>query len=131
MRYQDFIDAVRENGDLATDAAAHDAAEATMQTLGERISAGEAKPIADQLPDDLAGPLLTAGGNAEAFQPSEFVDRVDRRQDETWDDTERHVRAVLEALSERLEGAEWRDARKQLPPEYDALYETVDSDTRA
>ena len=130
MRHRDFVEVVWARGDFESEAAARDAAEATMRTLGERIAAGEAKTIGEQLPDGLSGPLMTAGGDAESFPPTEFVDRVGRREDGA-DDPERHVRAVFEALRFRLDGGEWPDLRTQLPPEYGALFETPDEQTDA
>lgn len=127
MRRDNLFDTIRDRGALDSEAAARDSAQATMRTLGERIAAGEAEAVADRLPDELAGPLVADGGDAEPFPPSEFVDRVRQREDADGA-TSRHVRAVLETVGERLNRREWRDVRAQLPPEYGTLYETLDTE---
>jgi len=125
MRENDLTETLRERGDFDSGDAARDGAQATLRTLGERVAAGEAEAVADHLPNDLAGPLLTDGGDADAFSPSEFVDRVDRREEVADGDAETHVRAVLGTLGERVNRREWRDLRAQLPAEYGPLCETL------
>lgn len=128
MRREQLIETIQDRGDLDSNEAARDAAEATMRTLGERIATGEAEIIADKLSDELAGPLMTNGGDADSFSPSEFVDRVEKREETADGDVEQHVSAVLQTLSERLNYGEWRDIRTQLPSEYKPLYGTDDEE---
>lgn len=121
MLQNEFSERVRERTDLSSTAAARDFSSATMRTLGERLAAGEAEQLAGGLPDDIAGPLTTAGSDAEAFPPSEFVERVTTRADVGTDDTYDHVDAVRQTLSEHVTAGQWNDVETQLPPAYDPL----------
>lgn len=124
MRRDDLYDEIRERGDLRSTDAARDAAKATLETLGERITKGEAEDLADGLPDELAGAVAGPGGEAEAFGPDEFVDRVsDREEVADPEAAVRHVQSTLETVGRRTNRDEWRDVRQQLPDEYAALYE--------
>ena len=127
MKENGRYEAIADRGDLDTTDAARDAARATLETLGERITRGEAESLAHDLPDELAGAVAGPGGEAEAFGPREFVDRVSDREAEGAADQEaaqRHVRATLETLGSRVNRHEWRDLRDQLPEEYASLWET-------
>ena len=125
MNQEDLYETIRERGELETTEAARDAARATLRTLGERITHGEAKDLADGLPQELAGAITGPENQAEAFGPREFVDRVsDREDDADQEAAQRHVRATLETIAERANHEEWRDVRDQLPEEYTPLYET-------
>lgn len=126
MQRTDLVDLIESRGNFISREAAHDATQATLRTLGERISGGEASDLAERLPEDFAGPILTAGGEAEAFPPSEFVDRVDQREAIEMDDTDAHARAVLTSVAERLDQPKWEDATTQLPTAYEPLLRAVD-----
>lgn len=124
MRRDDLYDEIRERGGLRSTDAARDAAKATLETLGERITKGEAEALADGLPDELAGAVAGPGGEAEAFGPDEFVDRVsDREEAADPEAAVRHVQSTLETIGRRTNRDEWRGVRQQLPDEYAALYE--------
>lgn len=121
MRQNELVDLIEARGAFASTEAAHDTTQTTLHTLGERIAAGQAEQLAKQLPDEFAGPLLTDGGDAEPFSPTEFVDRVDSRADADTDDPDKAVRAVLETMGEEIDRGEWSDVTEQLPPEYEPL----------
>ena len=125
MQENGLYEAIADRGDLESTDAARDAARATLETLGERVTHGEAESLADELPDELAGAVAGPGGEAEEFGPPEFVDRVsDRESEADQEAAQRHVRATLETLGIRVNRLEWRDLRDQLPEEYASLYET-------
>ena len=124
MQDDDLYEAIRDRGGMDSAEDARDAATATLHTLGQRITRGEAEDLADHLPDELAGAVAGAGEEAEQFGPKEFVDRVSDREDQADQEAaQRHVRAVMETLSVRVNRTQWRDVREQLPQEYAALYE--------
>ena len=54
---------------------------ATLRTLADRISGGEAQDLAAQLPAPLQDDLRTPREDAEAFGVDEFVRRVAERGD--------------------------------------------------
>ena len=121
MHEDEFIETVRQEASLDSADAAREATDATLRTLGERISDGEVDDIADQLPEGIAAPLVEAGGGpAEPLSLEEFTRRVDDRADV---DAEAVVatRAVATALDEATD--ELGPAREQLPTEFDVVTE--------
>ena len=90
------------------------AIEATLVTLAERISAGEAEDLARRLPDDKAR-LLRGGGDAQAFGADEFVRRVAEREDADPATAERHARTVVAAMAPHERRKEMHDMASQLP----------------
>ena len=94
--YEQFITLVEQKAKLSRDEA-EAATRATLQTLAERISAGQARDLAEQLPPELAPWLATIGG-AEPFDVDEFLRRVAEREDTDISRAERDARAVFAAL---------------------------------
>ena len=69
------------------------AVRATLQTLAERISRGQARHLAEQLPDELVPWILTDHGG-QGFGVDEFVRRVAAREDVDPATAEDHVRRM-------------------------------------
>ncbi len=70
MQYEAFIELVQDRGGLRDRALAEDVTRATLETLGERLSAADAVGIAAQLPEDL-GACLVRRASPETT-PSDF-----------------------------------------------------------
>jgi uncharacterized protein (DUF2267 family) len=102
---------------------ARKAAEATLQTLGERIASGEARDLAEQLPPELA-PWLAADDRAQPFDVDEFLHRVARREGVNVEEAERHARAVFEALRRTVTADEYADTVAELPKTFAPLLPT-------
>jgi uncharacterized protein (DUF2267 family) len=119
-RYERFITTIEQRAGISWDKAER-AARATLETLAERISSGQARDLAADVPGELRQWLLSAGGDAERFGASEFVRRVAEREGVHTDTAERHVRAVFVALARLLRGDEVRDLLAELPKEYAPL----------
>jgi uncharacterized protein (DUF2267 family) len=106
------------------------AADAVLETLGERIAGGEIEDIAASLPAELR-PALERGshrtrGKATRMSLDEFVGRVADREGVSWEDALEHTRAVFTSLREALPDKEWSDMLDQLPKGYqEALLEPV------
>ena len=94
--YEPFLEVVEQKAHRSREDAER-AARATLQTLAERISAGQARDLAEQLPPELAPWLATTGG-AEPFDVDEFVRRVAEREGTEVARAERDARAVFAAL---------------------------------
>jgi putative intracellular protease/amidase/uncharacterized protein (DUF2267 family) len=107
--------------DVAEDAgiqgeAVERAIEATLVTLGERISDGEAEDLARHLPDSLAR-LIRQLGPAQGIDAEEFFRRVAEREGTDPETAEAHARAVVAALARRAGRKEFHDMLSQLPRE--------------
>jgi uncharacterized protein (DUF2267 family) len=89
--------------------------EATLRTLSQRISGGEAQDLADRMPDELRSYLLKAEEDAEAFPYEEFIRRVAVATDVDMATAEAGVVAVLHATRDVVGYREFMDALAQLP----------------
>jgi uncharacterized protein (DUF2267 family) len=114
-----FLTTVQQKAGISRDAAER-AARATLETLADRLSAGEARDIAAQLPPELAPSLATESG-AEAFDVDEFLRRVAMRERVDLSTAERHARAVFEALGRSVSDDEIADMRAELPKDFEPL----------
>ena len=124
-RYERFIMTIEQRAAIAW-ADAEGAARATLQTLGERISGGEARQLAEDLPQHLRRWLLADGEDAEDFDVGEFIRRVAEREGVEPERAEQHARAVLIALARLVRGEEITRLAAQLPSEYKrVLYEAA------
>jgi uncharacterized protein (DUF2267 family) len=93
---------------------------ATLKTLGERISGGEARDLAEGLPRSVASELFD-GETAEPFDIGEFLKRVSRREGVDPEAAREHARAVFAALGFAVDAKEIRDMASQLPSDYAPL----------
>jgi uncharacterized protein (DUF2267 family) len=94
---------------------------ATLRTLADRISGGEAKDLAVQLPVHLKDALRPAHKEAEAFDVDEFVRRVAERGGVRPDEARAAAAAVLITVREAVSPGEFDDVLSQLPQEYREL----------
>jgi uncharacterized protein (DUF2267 family) len=97
---------------------------ATLDTLGERLTRGEAYDLAAQLPGELKEWLNTAEPEAERFGLDEFVSRVSRRAGATPEDARAGARAVFTTLRDAVTSGEFQDVMSQLPQEFSQLLES-------
>ncbi|MFY1615880.1 DUF2267 domain-containing protein [Micromonospora sp. WMMD736] len=133
MEYEDFINVVATRAKVSTDQAAT-LSRATLETLADRISAGQAEDLAYQLPDGLDDHLRKQPPlrqeHAQSFGLDEFVRRVADHPaiDRAIADT--GVRAVLTTLREAVSRDEFEDAMAQLPNEFRQVTEPVGTGSR-
>jgi uncharacterized protein (DUF2267 family) len=102
------------------------AVEAVLETLAERLAAGEVDDLALLLPGEFQPALelgkLHSGGKAEPFGVDEFLGRVAEREGGTpYEETLDDARFVFRALRETLPRRELDDILAELPGEYDDL----------
>ena len=117
MQYEEFIALVSERtGMFEGEAAA--LTRATLATLAERISGGEARDLAAHLPGPLQDTLLPTKEEAEAFSFDEFVRRVAERSRHGSNLSERDVIAVIATLRDAVTPGEFDDVLSQLPNEF-------------
>ncbi|MBE3559394.1 MAG: DUF2267 domain-containing protein [Ktedonobacteraceae bacterium] len=124
MKHDEFIGQVQNRAKLPSRGDAERAVRATLETLGERLSGGEANDLASQLPPELGrhlrGPMAGLG---ERFSLHEFFQRVSLREGTDLPAATYHARAVVEVLKEAVAPGEIRDVQAQLPTEFRRLFE--------
>lgn len=130
MRADEFWDRVAQRLDV-DEATARPITSAVLETLAERIAAGQVHDLMVQLDPLLHPPLrqgLAAAGADSRGMPLEvFLRRVGRGEGLTVDDPVivsdvfGHAHAVLETLAEAVSNKEWQDVAAELPPEYRGL----------
>jgi uncharacterized protein (DUF2267 family) len=120
MRYATFMTTVEQVAGITREEA-EPAVRAVLETLAERISAGEADDIAAFLPEELRPYLTWTNSLAEQFGLDEFIRRVAEREGVDEATAAEHARAVFAALGEAVPPGELRDMLAQLPKEFDRL----------
>jgi uncharacterized protein (DUF2267 family) len=129
MRYATFMTTVEQAAGITREEAER-AVPATLQSLAERITGGEARDIAAFLPRELR-PLLTAAREeAEPFDLDEFLRRVAEREGVDPATAAEHARAVFTALGAAVAPGELRDMAAQLPRDFDSLLAAAGSGRR-
>jgi uncharacterized protein (DUF2267 family) len=101
------------------------ALEATLRTLAERITGGEARDVADHLPKEVRRLLSDTPEEAERFGLDEFYRRVAEREGVDRRTAAAHARAVFVALGVAVAPGELRDMAAQLPEEYEPLLQAA------
>jgi uncharacterized protein (DUF2267 family) len=120
MKYEEFIDRVAESAGVSkqeAEALTH----AALVTLAERITGGEARDLAAQLPIPLGNPLMPAKEEAEAFSFTEFVRRTAERAGTDPQTAEIAVDAVMATLRDAVTPGEFDDVISQLPEDFKRL----------
>lgn len=115
------------------DDAARRVTDAVLETLAERVAAGQVEDLIAQLDPLLHAPLrrgMSASPDARRMPLEEFLHRVAVREgtsvDEAglWDQIFEHVRAVFATLAEAVSPEEWFDVTAELPYDYHSLIPT-------
>ncbi|HEV7825309.1 MAG TPA: DUF2267 domain-containing protein [Mycobacteriales bacterium] len=120
MDDQEFLSSVAQRANVEPETA-RVYASATLTTLAERISGGEARDLAAQLPKSMKDPLCAGDEPAEAFGADEFVRRVSDRTHVDPGQAEDAARAVLVTVREAVSPGEFDDVTSQLPQDYRTL----------
>ncbi|GAA2595314.1 DUF2267 domain-containing protein [Streptomyces tubercidicus] len=124
MDDKEFFRAVAERARLSRQEAA-DLTRATLETLALRLSYGEARDIARELPEPLRVSLQRERGEMQIFGADESIRRVRGRTGLSASEADRGVRAVLGTLQEAVSRREFEHAMSQLGKEYAQLVETA------
>lgn len=124
MRYDEFMNAVAERTGTSFERA-EVLTQATLQTLAERISGGEARDMAAQLPRGLQETVSDTPEQAERFGLGEFVRRVSMRAGTDTGQALLAVRATFATLQEALTDSEFEDVMSQLPKEFEDVIPSI------
>jgi uncharacterized protein (DUF2267 family) len=120
MDYQTFTRTAAERAGMP-EPTAERVEHATLRTLADRISGGEAKDLAAQLPGPLKEDLEKPREEAESFDVDEFVRRVAERGHVAPEEARTGAVAVLTTVREAVTPGEFDDVLSQLPQEYREL----------
>ncbi|MFF0722115.1 MULTISPECIES: DUF2267 domain-containing protein [unclassified Micromonospora] len=123
MDYDTFVDQVARRAGTTPERAV-DLTRATLATLAERLTGGEALDLSLQLPAPLRQSMRTTpdGEAAQRFDADEFAARVAFRLGVQTSAARGGVRAVFTALREALAG-EFETLMVQLPRDYRDMVE--------
>ncbi|HEX2772493.1 MAG TPA: DUF2267 domain-containing protein [Micromonosporaceae bacterium] len=124
MNYETFIDRVAQRAGVSSDQAVI-LTRATLETLADRLTAGEALDLAAQLPKRLQMPLRPREETAERFSLAECIRRVGERAGVDEAAAANGVRAVFATLRQAVTGGEFEDLLAQLPSDFAEVAEPV------
>jgi uncharacterized protein (DUF2267 family) len=117
MDHNQFLDLVAERANVSREQA-ETLVTATLWTLGERITGGEARHVAAQLPPELQTPLTVAEEEAEGFSLDEFIRRTAERAGVDRSTADIGMAAVFTTLRDTLSGDGFNHMMSQLPMEF-------------
>jgi uncharacterized protein (DUF2267 family) len=121
MRYGEFVDLVQKRARLNDWNEAVAAIEATLKTLGERLTEKEAADLAAQLPPAI-GRFLTVVDMNKDFDLQAFYKHVSQRLSIVQSVAMEHAQAVMSVVAESVPPGELRDLLSQLPNEFSTLF---------
>jgi uncharacterized protein (DUF2267 family) len=127
LQYQEFLQRVEEQIGASepatqTQRAAEQAITATLETLSERLTGGEANDLAAQLPEELKAPLERSAEEAEGFSLEEFYGRVAEREGVDIETARNDASAVMNVLRVAVTPGQLDDLMAQLPSEFNVLF---------
>jgi uncharacterized protein (DUF2267 family) len=117
VKYAEFIQAVARRPKMSS-TQAEPITRATLETLAERLTGGQAQDLAAQLPQELQGYLRKPDERPEPFGLAEFFERVQKRAAVDLQSANDGVCAVLDTLREAVSAKEYGDFVDQLPKEF-------------
>jgi uncharacterized protein (DUF2267 family) len=124
MQFEEFVDQVADRIGMSRDEA-ESLVRATLRTLAERLSGGEAEDLRAQLPRQLQAELIPPQEQAQGFDVEEFAQRVAVRSgiDET--DAGAGVVAVFSVLRDAVSPGEFDDVLSQLGRDFAELVDAA------
>jgi uncharacterized protein (DUF2267 family) len=123
MNFDHFVGQVQHRAQLPDTGSAVWAIQATLQSLAERLDAGEAKDLAAQLPRPFQI-YFDVDEHAQPFSAHEFFERVTEREQVDAPVAAFHARVVLEVLQEAVSVGELQDVVGQLPADWRRIFAT-------
>jgi uncharacterized protein (DUF2267 family) len=121
MGYEEFLLAVQERAGLPGERETLIAVEATLKTLGERLSETDAARLAGQLPPDI-GRFITVVDMNKPYDLPAFYSHIASRARVDMDTARNHARAVLSVVREVVDEGSLRGAFDHLPEGFQALF---------
>jgi uncharacterized protein (DUF2267 family) len=123
MKAEEFTKQVMQRTGLHTRVEEENAIRATLETLSEHLTPGEAENFASQLPPDVALYLKQpSSGDMERFSLDEFFLRVSEREGVELLEAINHARVVAAVLAEAVTVGQLEHLRAQLPNDIAQLF---------
>ena len=127
MNYDQFMGQVQNRLELPDTGRAVRATRAVLQSLGERLQAGEAEDLAGPLPMEVDY-YLESADSGQRFDYDEFVSRVADRANVERADAAYYGKVVVGLVSEHVPAGEIQQVRAQLPDDYETLFGLIDAE---
>ena len=140
MKYKEFLGHVQNRIQADDLSESVRTSRAVLETLGERVTEGEATDIASPLPMEIDRYLLQVD-NGNKVNSDEFIDRVLEKlnyQDLVLMDVYARpaeidrseavyrVKAIFDLISEILPGKEMEDIKQQLPKDFESFFAFIE-----
>ncbi|WP_433534052.1 DUF2267 domain-containing protein [Micromonospora sp. CA-249363] len=125
MNYAEFLAAVGERARMPA-VQAENVVRATLTTLSEGISGGEARHLATRVPEELRGYLYKDVDFAERIDLVEFLNEVGVRAGTDDERTAEGARAVLTTLREAMSAEDLDKLESELPKDFRRLLRPAD-----
>src|SRR6201986_1045001 len=123
MKYDGFLARVRERGEYNSQHEAADISNAVLEVLAQRISPGEVKDLASQLPGPLGHVLEAATPRqARSFGIEEFYRRVAERTHPRTSQAQWDPNSPPTSLADAVTGEELNTIISRLPSSYAVLF---------
>lgn len=121
MQYTEFMQQVKSQANIESDTPAEQAVEATLETLGERLSRTEQENLAAQLVDELKEMLLKRT-DVHSYDLEEFYNRVSARADIGYPDAVERSQAVVNVLTSAISQGEIDDILTEIDEDFGELF---------
>jgi uncharacterized protein (DUF2267 family) len=120
MKQERFVEEVMQRAGFQQPAMASLAIDATLEILGQRLTAGEVQELSHQLPGAL-GQTLRRGPHGGTFGRDELYRRVSRREGVRLGFAVEHAQVVCQVLAEGIDDELRERLHHRLPPEISEL----------
>ncbi len=126
MKYEELIITVMHHANLSSRLEAQDALRATLETLSEHLTQGEAANFSSELPPEVTvymqQPFI--GGIADRFTLNDFIQRVSEREGVSLQGAGQHANVVANVVSEAVSLGALEHLISQLPTDIARLFMT-------
>lgn len=121
MQYSDFIQQVKSQIDIDSDEQTEQVIEATLETLGERLSRTEQENLAAQVVNELKN-MLMKRTDVHSYDLEEFYNRVSARADIGYPKAVQRSQAVVNVLSSTISQGEIEDILSEIDKDFGELF---------
>jgi uncharacterized protein (DUF2267 family) len=124
MQFEEFVREVADRTGMSREEA-ESLVHATLRTLAERLSGGEAEDLRAQLPKQLQAELIPPQEEAQGFGVDEFAQRVAERSGIDEADAGAAVVATLSVIRDAVSPGEFDDVLSQLGRDFADLVDAA------